>query len=209
MVLTDLEGLRSFCAELSSDQPSPGGGTASAAAGAMAASLLAMVCAITRKSKKHEANWSELDRHKESLLRLRDELTALAHEDARAYDLLVEAMRKRKERKDEESEKLVLLALRHATDIPHTTSKRCMEVLETAERVAEIGSKNAYSDAGVAVLLAEAGLRGALMNVVINAETDKDPAYVEGIRAEVGSLERRAAASARSALAKLGIARGA
>ena len=171
----------------------------------MAASLLAMVCGITRKSKKHESNWAELDRHREALLKLRDDLTALAGEDARAYDLLVEAMRRRKERKDEESEKQVLHALRHATEVPHTTSKKCLEVLTAAERVAEIGSRNAYSDAGVAVLLAEAGLKGALMNVMINAETDKDPAYVAGMRAEVQALERRAASSARSTLTKLGL----
>jgi len=169
----------------------------------MAASLLAMVCGITRKSKKHESNWTELDRHREALLKLRDDLTALAGEDARAYDLLVEAMRRRKERKDEESEMQVLHALRHATEVPHTTSKKCLEVLTAAERVAEIGSRNAYSDAGVAVLLAEAGLKGALMNVMINAETDKDPAYVAGMRAEVQALERRAASSARSTLTKL------
>lgn len=202
-----MEGLRDFCADLSSDLPSPGGGTASAAAGAMAASLLAMVCAITRKSKKHEANWAELDRLRDSLSNLRDELTALAQEDARAYDLVVEAMRRRKERKDEDSEKQVLLAVRHATEVPDRTAARCMDVLRAAERVADIGSKSASSDIGVAVLLAEAGLRGALMNVLINAETDKDAAYVASIKAEVGAREQRAAASARDSLAKLGSSR--
>ncbi len=49
--MTDVEGLRAFCLDLSTDKPSPGGGAAAAAAGAMAASLLIMVCGVTSRSK--------------------------------------------------------------------------------------------------------------------------------------------------------------
>ena len=122
MVLNNVEGLRGFCADLSSDSPSPGGGTASAAAGAMSASLLAMVCSVTGKKKKHEEHWQELGMLTNSLLTLRDELVELAQQDARAYDGLVEAMRRRRAEDTAEAEEAGRAALGEAIEVPQTGS---------------------------------------------------------------------------------------
>jgi formiminotetrahydrofolate cyclodeaminase len=204
MVLKDLGALRTFCDELASEQPSPGGGTASAAAGAVAASLLGMVCAITRKSKKAEAHWGELDQLRAALSELQKELLSLAQEDAQAYDLVVEAFRNRKVKNDEESAKGVETALKYATEVPSRTADACLMVLKAADRVAETGSKNAYSDVAVAIYLAKAGLFGALMNVEINLDGNKDEQYVAKQRHDAQARRCDGEIMSQRALSKVG-----
>lgn len=203
--MKDVKGLSEFCAELSSDEPAPGGGTASAASGAMAASLLAMVCQITRKSKKHEGQWQELEMMTDSLLTLRDELVQLATEDARAYDALVEAMRRRKVETTTETEHAVKTALGGAIEAPQKTSRACARILEISSRVAEIGVRSAYSDAAVAIHLAEAGVKGALVNVTINLEGSDDLEYVEEMKRDVKDQSNRASRAAKEALDRLSV----
>jgi formiminotetrahydrofolate cyclodeaminase len=205
LVLKDVKGLDEFCAELSSDEPSPGGGTASAASGAIAASLLAMVCRITRKRKKHEEHWQELDMMTDSILTLRDELVQLAMEDARAYDVLVEAMRKRKVETTTEAEDAVKSALGGAIEVPQKTARACARILEMSSRVAEIGVRSAYSDVAVAIHLAEAGVKGALVNVSINLEGSDDLEYVEAMKRDVKDQSDRASRAAKGALDKLSV----
>ena len=189
MGLESVEGLRAVCQEISSEQPSPGGGTASAAAGAMAASLLIMVCGITAKSKKNEAIGPELRNRQSELKQLRDDLIRLAAEDAAAYDRVMASMRMRKEKPGKASEAAVQDALVKAAQVPLATAEGCMGVLRISQRVAEIGTKSAKSDVGVGILLAGAGLKGAAMNVRINAVYISDKALVEGFEGKVRALE--------------------
>lgn len=202
--MRSLDGLRSFCDELASDLPAPGGGTASAAAGGMAASLMVMVCAITRRSKRYETSWAEVDKLRPELDACRQRLIALSEEDSDAYDEVVEALRGRKQVDDEETRGRVEQAVAHATDVPQMTASECLKVLELADSVALHGSKSAYSDIGVAVLLANAGLKGALMNVMINVDGSKDEVYKESMRREVSESRTKGDCLARTALERLG-----
>ena len=204
MGLDTVEGLRSFCLELSNDRPSPGGGTASAAAGAMAASLLVMVCAITARSKKHASSVSELTRLHEVLETERDGLIRLALWDARAYDSLMEAVRKaRAEQGSKVAFKEMDEALRRAAEVPLDTAAACLRVLEYAEKVAELGTRSASSDVGVAVLLAEAGLNGASKNVMINLKEINDIGYVDNLAGKLRLWETEARKLADNTLARL------
>lgn len=200
------QGLKDFCAELSSDSPSPGGGTASAAAGAGAASLLAMVCSITRHNKKYEERWAELDMLADSLLTLRDELVTLAEEDARAYDVLAEAFRRRRAEPTDEAESAVEAAIDGAIEVPLKTARACARILESASRVADIGTPKAHSDVAVAIFLAEAGVKGALMNVLINLEGYDDDEEAGRMRDDVRGQSERATRAAREALSRISIA---
>jgi len=204
MGLKNIEALESFCFELSSDAPSPGGGTASAAAGAMAASLLIMVCGITAKSKRHEPNRERLEALRAQLSTRRDELIDLSREDARAYDLVVDAMRKNRESENKENIRAVQDALKLAAEIPMKTAAKCAEVLEDSVGVAELGTRSASSDVGVAVLLAEAGFKGASMNVCINLKDVRDPKFVESAREKLASYDRRVKDLTTDALGRLG-----
>ncbi|OGS43557.1 MAG: hypothetical protein A3K76_05920 [Euryarchaeota archaeon RBG_13_57_23] len=196
--------MKEFCAELANDQPSPGGGSASAAAGAIAASLLAMVCGITAKSKKHEADAPELRRLRLEFVALADKLTSLAREDSLAYDAVVAAMKHRTEPSESEGKRGVESALRYATEVPLETAAACAQVLDLSPQVAAMGKKSASSDMLVAVLLAEAGLKGAAANVRINTKNMEDPEFVKSSNDRLASLERSTRKLARETLDRLG-----
>jgi formiminotetrahydrofolate cyclodeaminase len=201
--LKDVEALRKFCLELSSDMPSPGGGTAAAAAGGMAASLLAMVCAITAKNRKHEARKPELEMLQASLVTLRDDLISHAREDADSYDKVVLASRARREDENPKTVEDFQRALRHAASVPLETASACVDVLEKSTRVAELGTASASSDVGVAVLLAEAGFKGAAMNVNINLAGISDAPFARHAREKLKKDEKRANDHVRDALSRL------
>ncbi len=201
--MKDVEALRKFCLELSSDMPSPGGGTAAAAAGGMAASLLVMVCAITAKSKKHEHKKPELEQLQASLVALRDDLIAHAREDADSYDKVVLASRAKREDENPRTIEEFQKALRHACSVPLETATACADVLEKSTHVAVLGIVSASSDVGVAVLLAETGLKGAAMNVNINLDGISDASFARRARERLEKDERRAKEHAKDALSRL------
>ncbi len=202
--MKSVDGLKAFCEELASDQPSPGGGSASAAAGAMAASLLAMVCGITAKSKKREADRPELQRMRVELVSLSEELTSLAREDAMAYDGVTDAVRRRTTPGDPEGDKRYESALRTAAEVPLRTANACLQVLNLAPGVAALGKKSTSSDLLVAVLLAEAGFKGAAANVRINTKDMQDTEFVKSAESRLGSAERSARGLVREATDRIG-----
>lgn len=204
MGLKDAEALRSFCLELSSSDPAPGGGSASAAAGAMAASLLVMVCSITAKSKKHASKKDQLEEQISMLADRRDNLVELAREDARAYDLVVDSFRRHRVEGTETTARGVDEALMYAAEIPLRTAGECIGVLESSVKVAELGVRNASSDVGVAVHLAEAGFKGASMNVRINLKEIKDREFVLLAEDRLSMYDQRAKDLVRDAMERLG-----
>lgn len=203
MGLDTIDELRSFCLELSNDKPSPGGGTASAAAGAMAASLLTMVCEITMRSKKHAKSRPELMNLMSVIIANRDELVALSLEDAQAYDQVVDAAKEKRADSGDSGEKKYQRALRHACEVPQSTAAACLRVLEAAVAVAGLGLRSASSDVGVAIHLARAGLEGAMMNVRINLDGITDLAFVKAAKAKLDVQKKQGDEAASSALALL------
>lgn len=203
MGLKSADGLRAFCAELADDQPSPGGGSASAAAGAMAASLLAMVCGITAKSKKHADKAEVIGRLRGDLLALQSKLLDNAKADAEAYDMVVSTARRRRESPGEEAEKAYESALRYAADVPMKTAEDCASVLEAGVEVAELGARGAWSDLATALLLGEDGLRGAVLNVRINLDLMRDTGYATEMSGRIDALTRLSHQRFSEAMAKL------
>ena len=167
--LTDLS-VQELLERLGSSDPVPGGGSASALAAAMGAALVAMVAELTIGRAEY-AEHEETIRHlRFDALERRAELVALAQEDATAYDAVVQARRMPKDTQGEKATRSQALgkAMVAAARAPLRAAVVAAEVLDLAERMAPIGNRNAVSDAGVAALLAAAGLRGALLNVRIN-----------------------------------------
>jgi methenyltetrahydrofolate cyclohydrolase len=155
---------------LSTKAPVPGGGSASALAGAMAAALVGMVTELTSGRPTAEAHEASLARIRADAERLRGELIGLVDRDADAYAAVVDARRLPRDTASERSarEATVVDAVREATRAPLRTAIAAAEVLRLAEELAPIGNRHALSDVGVAGVLATAALRGALMNVEIN-----------------------------------------
>lgn len=169
----------------------------------MAASLLVMVCGITLKSKKHEKDWDELRPLMARLLVDRDELIQLADEDAKAYDLVVEAARSMKKDEAGPGAREYTGALLNAAEVPMKTAFVCLRVVEASSRVAEIGKKSASSDVGVAISLAEAGFKGAAMNVRINLSGMSRTKYVDSLYSRLDQGRAEMEKAVRTALQAL------
>lgn len=177
--------VQDFMGELASEAPAPGGGSASALAGAMAAALVQMVVRLT--SGRAEAADVEDDLRELGLAAagFQSELLQLVDIDAAAYGSVIAARRLPRESDRERQSRRVQIdaAVREATRSPLIIAERSHEVLRLAERLAPIGSRNAVSDVGVGGLLAAAALRGAALNVRINLPS---LAQEEPLRREAG-----------------------
>jgi formiminotetrahydrofolate cyclodeaminase len=159
-----------FLTELASSAPAPGGGSVAALSGALGAALVSMVCNLTVGKKKYADVEKDIKALLENSERLRHKLADLLQADVQAYTAVSQAM-KMPRATDEEKvarAKVMQQALKKATDVPLQIAEACVEVIALCQPAAEKGNKNAVSDAGVAILLAEAGLRSAALNILIN-----------------------------------------
>jgi len=182
--------LAQFLDELSSSNPTPGGGTASALSGALAASLLQMVCRLTIGKKNYLSVDAAMHARLEQIVPLHRELLELMDKDSAAYARVMDAYQLPKANDAEKStrENAIQAALQHATDVPLRVAELCGALIAHARFIATEGNKNAASDAGVAVLLAHAGARGAALNVRINLANIRDAAFAQDRRAKSEAL---------------------
>lgn len=172
--------------------PTPGGGSASALAGAVAASLLSMVASMPKSKSNAVAEREALDEANTEIVQLRETLTALIDRDADAYDLVVSAFRKPKGTDDEKIARKAAIqeATRVATEIPVETMKACASLLRLQKIVAAHGNTNAASDVHVAGLLAHAALKGARSNVDINLPGITDAAIAADLRRQADEYDQ-------------------
>ncbi len=187
--------MEEFINGLSADDPTPGGGTVSAMAGAMAAGLVIMVAALTDGKNAYKEAWEEAAACSEEAELLREELLDLADEDTHAFDQVMAALRmpRGSEREKKARARALQGATRQATEVPRQVVSRCLQVTVLALQMAERGNANAVSDALVAGELAAAGLRGALANVRINLGSPGDDDYrcvvLDEMQRAVGRLD--------------------
>ncbi|MCU0510338.1 MAG: cyclodeaminase/cyclohydrolase family protein [Anaerolineae bacterium] len=169
--LVDLS-IREFSERLASSEPAPGGGSASAAAGAMAAGLAAMVARLTIGREKYAAHQDEMEKVLAQAERLRGQMLALVDADTVAYQNVMAAYRLPKGDAEQQAARksAVQEALLHAADIPLAAAEAAVQILNLAALASQHGNKNAASDAAVSALLAHAALHGAARNVRINLE---------------------------------------
>ena len=171
-----------FLEELSSGAPVPGGGGASAAAGAMAASLGSMVANLTTGKKKYAEYQNEIDEILIKTGKLRDEFKALVEKDAEVFEPLSKAYGIPKDEPGRE-EKLEA-CLKTAASAPYEMVCKAQEVSLILERLAVIGSRLAISDVGVAATMCIAAAEGAAMNVYINTKLMKDSEFALKLNAD-------------------------
>ena len=165
--------LEGFSARLASAEPVPGGGSASAVAAALGASLVTMVASLSTGRPKYAEHEDLLAWAMETGERLRSRFFELADEDADAYAQFAAA---RKLPRETEAE------------IAARTAAMQAAARLAAEALAGRSNVNASSDVNVAGLLAEAAGRGAAANVLINLPSIGDPAYEGEMTARVSEL---------------------
>lgn len=193
MKLTD-RTVRGLIDAFASPAPTPGGGSAAALAGAVGASLLAMVAALPKSRAASDADRERLADAGTRCAALKDALTTFVDGDSEAYDLVSAAYRQPKTSDEEKSMRLAAIqsALQQATAVPLDVMRACAEAIGHAAIVAELGNASARSDVEVGLELLLAGLRGARLNVAVNLENVKDAAYVERVRQEADRFEHAA-----------------
>ena len=197
--------VRELIAAFRSSDPTPGGGSASALAGAIGAALLAMVAGLGRPSTTDQEDLERLGVAGRREAVLSDELASLVDRDAEAYDAVMAAYKLPKANEEEKHRRSAQIqqALQGAIQSPLDVMRLCTEAAEHATVIASFGNANAASDVRVAVEMLSAGLRGARANVEINLESLKDPARVEAIRDEVARLTQKLEDDVQAAQARL------
>ena len=175
-----------------SSEPTPGGGSAAALAGAVGASLFAMVAGLPKSRAASDDDQRQLADAGERCTALALRLEALIDDDSAAYDLVVNAFRLPKGTDDEKAARSAAIqqAMRAATEAPLDVMRRCAETIAFAPVITTLGNANAATDAQVGAELLAAALRGAEQNVEVNLGSVKDATYVERVRAEMQRLRR-------------------
>ncbi len=199
-MLTD-KPLRALLASLASSDPTPGGGSASAVASAMGASLLLMVAALPKTRLGLEADRAALAVAASALTGLQQQLIEAIDADTAAYDAVVAAYKLPKGSDVEQAARKAAIqrALRGATDVPLGVMRLSALALKEALAVARHGHRAAASDVGVAAALLSAGVRGAHLNVTINLGSLNDGEFVGAAKAESERLAKDAAQAADAA----------
>lgn len=199
--------LTEFVHDLAGDAPAPGGGSAAAYAGAMAAALAAMVARLTVA----KADTPEASVRLASVTVAADSLAAsflaLLDADTAAYNQVAAAFKLPKADAAQQAERSQAIqgALRHAAEVPLETLAAAAGLARLLETVVADGNPNCISDAGSAVHLCRAGAHAAAYNVRINLAAIRDGAFVEacgrsadrlleGVDGALGPLEKAVAA---------------
>ena len=175
-----------FLEVLSSAEPVPGGGGASAAVGAFASALGMMVANLTVGKKKYADVEEEIIEIRSHLEELREELVKLTDKDAEEFETLSRAygLPKETQEQKEEKERIMEKALYEASVVPLQIMQTVFHVMEYLKVLGEKGSKIAVSDVGVAVLFARAALEGASLNIYINTRLMKNREQAEKLNKE-------------------------
>lgn len=188
--------VKDFLAELASASPAPGGGSASALAGALGAALVSMVARLSDGGDGSDEKEKEDHRRLlERSLALMENLSSGVDGDTEAFNRVMGAYRMPKETPEEKDRRsrAIQEALQEAAAHPLQVARECLEVLCLSAEMVRRGNPNALSDAGVAALLAYAGVVGSLFNVAINLKGIRDPEFRKKFEAEKEILMGEAA----------------
>ena len=177
--------------KLSSATPTPGGGSASALAGALSASLVLMTAGLSLKKGKLKER--EVRGIQKSVSGIQGRLFRAIEEDAKSYEAVLKAfgLPKNTERERLIRTKAVQKAFRGATTTPQLVCRLAVQLLEYSKVLILKGNPNAISDIGVAAYLADTALKGGLLNIGINLGPVRDKSFIKEMHSLAGKLEKR------------------
>ena len=194
-------GLATYVEEVAAGTPTPGGGSVAAVVGALAAALGEMVANLTLGRAKYAGAGSSLGPGRVRLTALRTALLEAAAADEAAYQAYRDAASLPRSSESDKRERMVAMqqALITATDVPMDVARSLHEVAKILQSIARDGNPHLRSDAALGALLAEAALRGALLNVRGNAAMLRDRELALTYLADADRLEEAGREAAQSA----------
>jgi glutamate formiminotransferase/formiminotetrahydrofolate cyclodeaminase len=182
--------LTRFAEETASESPAPGGGSIAAYCGALGAALGTMVANLSSHKKGWDSRWEEFSNHAVKGQTLVKELLQLVDEDTHAFNQIMAAFGLPKSNDAEKAARTAAIeaATIHAIKVPYRTMELAFQSFELAKNMAEIGNPNSVSDAGVGALCARTAVKGAYLNVKINAQDLKDHPEVKPLLAKAEDM---------------------
>lgn len=192
--LVDLS-LSAFAWETSSESPAPGGGSVSAAMGALGAALGTMVANLSSHKRGWDGRWEEFASWAERGVQMQKRLLELVDEDTEAYNAILDAFGLPKKSDEEKAARAAAVeaATLQASLVPLTVMKEAFGVFDLLKEMTEKGNPNSVTDGAVGVLAVRACIRGAFLNVRINVKGLKDRAKAEELVSEAQIIDNDAA----------------
>ncbi len=192
--LVDLS-LSAFAWETSSESPAPGGGSVSAAMGALGAALGTMVANLSSHKRGWDGRWEEFASWAERGVQMQKRLLELVDEDTEAYNAILDAFGLPKKSDEEKAARAAAVeaATLQASLVPLTVMKEAFGVFDLLKEMTEKGNPNSVTDGAVGVLAVRACIRGAFLNVRINVKGLKDRAMAEELISEAQIIDNDAA----------------
>lgn len=183
-----------FADETSSESPAPGGGSISAYMGAMGVALGTMVANLSSHKRGWDDRWEEFSNWAEKGRYYQEQLVKMVDEDTNAFNKIMDAFGLPKSNDEEKAKRKQAIddATKFAIEVPFKVMKLSFESMEVMKAMAEIGNPNSVSDAGVGALAARSAVKGAFLNVKINASGLDDKNYIDIILKEGADIEQKA-----------------
>jgi len=191
--LIDLN-LTQFADETSSESPAPGGGSISAYVGSLGVSLGTMVANLSAHKRGWDDRWEEFSDWADKGMEYQKQLLALVDDDTNAFNRIMDAFGFPKGNDQEKSirKEAIQEATKYATEVPFKIVEISFKSMEIMMAMAEVGNPNSVTDAGVGALCARAAVRGALLNVKINAGGLDDTAWANDIISRGNKIQDQA-----------------
>jgi glutamate formiminotransferase/formiminotetrahydrofolate cyclodeaminase len=189
--------LKAFMDETASESPAPGGGSISAYMGALGAALGTMVANLSSHKRGWDNRWKEFSDWAEKGKAIQNCLLQLVDEDTKAFNRIMEAFSLSKKNEEEKKirDKAVQEATKNATLIPLKVMETAFSGFELISQMVEKGNPNSVTDAGVGALALRSCIRGAFLNVRINASGLADKVFVAEVISRGEEIEIKAIAA--------------
>ncbi len=197
--------LKSFIDETASDSPAPGGGSVSAYMGALGAALGTMVANLSGNKKGWDDRWKEFSDFAEKGKAIQNKLLQMVDEDTRAFNRIMEAYSLPKKTEEEKKirENAIQESTKNATLVPLKVMETAFEGFELISEMAGKGNPNSVSDAGVGALALRSCIKGAFLNVKINASGLTDKIFVTDVIKRGEEIELKAETTEKEILEKI------
>ncbi len=189
--LVDLS-IEQFVHKTASDSVTPGGGSVSAAVGAMGTGLGTMVANLSSHKRGWDDRWEEFSEWAEKGKEIQEKLLFLVDEDTNSYNGIVAAFGLPKSTEEEQQARAEAIqqATQYAMEVPLQVMRTASAAMEVIEAMVEKGNPNSISDAGVGALAVRTAVLGAGMNVRINGLDLKDKEVAARLIAEAEAIEK-------------------
>ncbi len=184
--------LAAFADETASESPAPGGGSISAYVGSLGAALAGMVANLSSHKRGWDDKWEYFSDIADKAQQVKNALLKAVDEDTEAFNRIMKAFELPK---GSDERKLALReATKQAIEVPFKVMELSLQAMEVAKEMAQNGNPNSVSDAGVGALCARTAIRGAFLNVKINAAGFADKTFVDEMLTKGNAIETKALA---------------